>query len=204
VKEDVPPPLTLVPRAPPKDVPVKARELAVDVIARAARGDEGAFRALVEAYQARVFAVVARTLGAHRAHRVEDVCQECFLRVFTALPKFDVDGPAKLSTWILTIAMRLCFDELRRTRRLLDHTELDDNLPSPSISEAVAAERALSRRVERAVAALPDDLRATFVLRVNGELGVKETAVALGVDEGTVKSRLSRAREKLRVAIGEV
>jgi RNA polymerase sigma-70 factor (ECF subfamily) len=204
VKEDVPPPLTLVPRPPNAPTRAAARELAVEVVARAAKGDEAAFRALVEEYDKRVFAVVGRTLGADRAHRVEDVCQECFLRVFKALPKFDVDGPAKLSTWILTIATRLCFDELRRTKRLRDHGELDDDIAAPALTEAVALERALARRVERALASLPDDLRATFVLRVNGELSVAEAAAVLGVDEGTVKSRLNRAREKLRAAIGEV
>ena len=200
MKGDVPP-LALVKNVATSR-PLPARELDDVTLARAQRGDEAAFRALIETYEARVFAVAGRTLGAAHAARVEDVCQECFLRVFSSLKRFDPRGPAKLSTWILTIATRLCFDELRRHKRTLD--ELPDDLPAAPITEELALERALQRRVERALATLPPDLRATFALRVTGELSVVETAHALGVDEGTVKSRLSRAREKLRALIGEV
>ena len=198
MKESVPP-LALV--KSPSPAPL-ARELDGAVLAAAQRGEAAACRALVETYQARVFAVVGRTLGPGRESRVEDVCQDCFLRVFRAIGRFDPAGPAKLSTWILTIATRLCFDEMRRDR--VAHEPLADEVDGAPGSDAVAIERALRRRVESALAGLPPDLRATFVLRVTAELSIEETARVLGVDEGTVKSRLSRAREKLRVAVGEV
>lgn len=193
------PALTVI-RSPP--APAPSRELDAATLTRAQRGDEAACRALVELYQGRVFAVVGRTLGRDRAARVEDVCQECFLKVFRALPRFDLEGSARLSTWIFTIALRLCFDELRRTRR--PHVELPEDLRAPSVTEEVALERALQARVERALATLTPELRATFALRVTAELSVEETARALGVDEGTVKSRLSRARQQLRDQLGEV
>jgi RNA polymerase sigma-70 factor (ECF subfamily) len=186
---------------------VSAREIDAATLARAQRGDEAACRALVVAYQARVFAVVARTLGARNAARVEDVAQETFLRVFRSLASFTHDGAAQLSTWILTIAMRLCFDELRRSKRnalrMRDDELRDDDARAPDLSEPLAIERALKRRLERAVEALPEDLKATFVLRVIGELNVADAAKALDVDEGTIKSRLSRARDRLRTALGD-
>src|SRR5215475_9107178 len=81
---------------------------------RAQRGDEAAWRALIERYQAAVHAVIWRLLAGRRLHRVEDLVQETFVRVLRALPGFDPAGRATLSTWILTIATRLALNELRR------------------------------------------------------------------------------------------
>jgi RNA polymerase sigma-70 factor, ECF subfamily len=191
-------PLALV-QKPVASVKQEHKELPLDVLLRAQRGDAAAQRALVEQYQRRVFAFVGRMLGS--SARVEDVCQECFLRVFRALHKFEPGGPAQLSTWIFTIASRLCIDEARRQK---PNEPLNDDLAVEAQADVVAMERALRRRVERAIEDLPFDMRATFVLRVVNELSVEETARVLGVDEGTVKSRLSRAREKIRAMIGEV
>ena len=196
------PPLTLLrtPDATP-------REINDVTLARACQGEASACRALVVMYEKRVFAVVARTLGPRHSSRVEDVCQECFLRVFGALDRFDARGSAKLSTWIFTIALRLCFDELRRARRwstrVRDDELRDDEAHAPDLAEPMALEHALKRRVEHAVDELPEDLKATFVLRVVGELSVSDAARALDVDEGTIKSRLSRARARLRAALGD-
>src|SRR5687768_11343124 len=83
------------------------RELDDAVLRRAQRGDEAAFRALVEQYQRPVHALVWRMLaGSGVRHRVEDLTQETFLRVYRALPRFDPGGAARLSSWILTIAAR--------------------------------------------------------------------------------------------------
>src|SRR5512138_1022401 len=97
---------------------------------RAQKGDERAWRELVERYQAPVHALIWRLLAGRARHRVEDLVQETFVRVLRALPGFDLAGPAALSTWILTIATRLTLNELRR--------------PEPAALEAepLAAERA--------------------------------------------------------------
>ena len=188
------------PAAAPGPASPQPRELEGSVLARAAAGEPAAQRALVLLYQVRVLAFCTRMLGDRT--RAEDAAQECFLRVLPALARFDARGPARLSTWILTIATRLCIDEIRRTRR--PHVPLDDQLPTQDLSEPAALESALRRRLEAAICALPDDMRATFVLRVTAERSVEETARVLGIDEGTVKSRLSRARALLRESIGEV
>src|SRR5262245_42484489 len=89
-----------------------AEELDQVTLARAQRGDEGACRTLVVTYQRPVFALLSRILR----RNVDDLAQETFLRVFRALPRFRPAGPARLSTWILTIATRLAIDELRAAR----------------------------------------------------------------------------------------
>jgi RNA polymerase sigma-70 factor, ECF subfamily len=183
--------------------PQKLDELDDLTLQRARRGDARAFRALVETYQRRVFALVGRMLGRGRSSLVEDLAQETFLRVFRALPAFTPDGPARLSTWILTIAARLALDELARRRP----APSDELSAEPSASPSALAEveaRALGRAIERAVAALPPEFRAVFLLREYHDLDYEEIARALEIDLGTVKSRLSRARSLLRAALQEV
>lgn len=185
--------LTLV--SPPEPRADRVREIPAAELRRAQAGDADALRVWVETYQDRVFAYVGRMLGRRDPAMVEDVCQECFLRALRALPRFDPSGPARLSTWLLTIATRLCLDQLRRPIR-----------SEPLVDEAVvpptAEDHVLAARVEVAIADLSPDLRATLVLRAVAELSVAETSAVLGVDEGTVKSRLSRARARLRETLG--
>lgn len=161
-------------------------------LARAQRGDRGAFRRLVERHQGQVQALLSRMLVG-RCGDVEDLTQETFLRVHQALPGFDPSGSAKLSTWILTIATRLAIDLLRRPPRTLPEPTLV--APDP---ESEVAGRALEQRLLRAMAELPDDARAVLILRAYHDLDYPEIAAALNLELGTVKSRLSRARAALQ------
>ena len=81
---------------------------------RAQRGDERAWRDLIDRFQQPVHALIWRLLAGRAQHRAADLTQETFVRVLRALPRFDPSGPASLSTWILTIATRLTLNELRR------------------------------------------------------------------------------------------
>lgn len=81
---------------------------------RAQRGEQRAWRELIDWYQQPVRALIWRLLAGRAQHRVEDLAQETFVRVLRALPEFDPAGPASLSTWMLTIAARLTLNELRR------------------------------------------------------------------------------------------
>lgn len=174
----------------------RPEELDELTLRRAQRGEQRACRELVSAYERRVFALLGRMLGRARAPLVEDLAQETFLRVFRALGAWTPDGPARLSTWILTIAARLALDELAKRR---PEAALVDAAVPPE-----AEARALGRAIERAVLALPPDFRAVFLLREYHELDYDEIARALELDLGTVKSRLSRARAALRLALEEV
>ena len=93
------------------------------LIRRLRERDESAFREMVDEYSNRVFSLTLRMLGDRE--EAEDLAQEVFLRTFKALPSFDPEGPAKLSTWIYRVATRLCIDELRRRRPSSVREELE-------------------------------------------------------------------------------
>jgi RNA polymerase sigma-70 factor (ECF subfamily) len=173
---------------------------------RAARGDQEAFRELVELYHRRVHDLLWRMLDpSGRADRVEDLVQETFVRVFGALSRFRPDGPARLSTWILTIATRLALNELRRAGRpTVPLDAVAEHLGGGEPADRAAERRRLGRAIARAIGALPVEYRAALVLREYHGLDYAEIAEVLEIDLGTVKSRLSRARSKLRDALEEV
>jgi RNA polymerase sigma-70 factor, ECF subfamily len=174
-------------------------------IARAQRGDMKAKRALVERYQRPVLALVSRLLrGRADSGLVEDIAQETFLRVFRALPRFDRNGPARLSTWILTIASHRSIDELRRRR--LDTRPLEvggGDLRSSDRADEATERKVLANLIQTAVDTLTPEYQAAFVLREYHGLEYAEIAQVLEIDLGTVKSRLNRARRRLREALME-
>lgn len=184
----------------PRPVP---GELAPAVVERARAGDAEAFRALVLHHQDAVHALLYRLLApSGRESSIEDCTQEAFLRVYRALPGFDPQGPAKLSTWILTVATRLALNELRRPTLVVPVAELS-TLPvaSPLRADSLAERRALGQAIRDALGQLPPDQRAVLVLREMHGLEYAEMAEALDLDPGTVKSRLSRARAAMRAAL---
>lgn len=179
-----------------------AAELDAATLRGAVAGDDTATRALVEMYQDRVFALVSRMLVGRGRATFEDVAQDTFLHVFRKLATFASDGPARLSTWILTIAARRAIDELRRARpTLVAAIEPEDPGRGP---DERRARRDLVVAIERALATLTPPLRAAFLLREYHGLDYADIARALEIDLGTVKSRLSRARAELRIQLAEV
>ena len=180
-------------------------ELDEVTFSRAQRGDERAFRELVVRYQRPVYDVLWRMVeGTDLRHRVEDLTQDTFVRVFGALDRFSYRGSARLSTWILTIATRLALNELRRTRRTIPIEQVADHLIAADTADSAIQRRRLGQAIARAIAALQPKFRAALVLREYHHLEYDEIAAALEVDVGTVKSRLSRARAQLRAALEEV
>ncbi|HZS37061.1 MAG TPA: sigma-70 family RNA polymerase sigma factor [Polyangia bacterium] len=182
-----------------------ALELDELTLRRAQRGEEAACRRLVERHERAVFALLGRLLGPRgRRERVEDLAQETFLRVFRALANFDAAGPARLSTWILTIATRVGLDELARHERVVVPLDGAREVASHARADSEAERRQVGRALERAVEELAPPFRAVFLLREIHELDYDEIARALEIDPGTVKSRLSRARAALRDALEDV
>jgi RNA polymerase sigma-70 factor (ECF subfamily) len=161
---------------------------------RAQRGEERAWRELIERYQAPVHALVWRLLAGRSRHRAPDLVQETFVRVLRALPSWDPAGTASLQTWILTIATRLTLNELRRP----EMTTIIGEPPAHETADASSERARIAAAIAAGVAALPDAQRAVFVLREYHELEYADIAEALGLDLGTVKSRLNRARAALR------
>jgi RNA polymerase sigma-70 factor (ECF subfamily) len=169
------------------------------LVARCRAQDPMAFRAFVVRYERMVFALLSRMLG--QGPEVEDLAQETFVRAFQAFPGFDPDGTAKLSTWLLTIATRLALDS--RKRRRLDVRDLDEgNEATTGATPEISLERReLGRALAEAAATLPEDQRAALVLAELHGLSIAEIATALEVPENTAKTRLFRAREKMRAAL---
>jgi RNA polymerase sigma-70 factor (ECF subfamily) len=175
------------------------RELPDTTLEALRRGDRAAFRALVETYQDRVFALCAALAGAD----AEDVAQETFLRVHRAIGGFDPRGAASLSTWMLTIARRLCTDRARGARLRVEVPLVTDAPTIDAGDEGDPVERRrLRERLVRAIQALPEEQRAVVALREWDGLSYEEIAALEGVPVGTVRSRLARAREALRAALG--
>ena len=155
-------------------------------------------RVFVEHHQRAVFALLSRILG--QRPEVEDLAQETFLRAIRALPGFAVDGPARPSTWLLTIATRLALDVCRRRTRE-QRSPLAAEPVSASTPEHEAQRSELRDAIASAIEELPRDQRAAFVLAEFHGFAIEDIATALQTRKSTVKTRLFRARAKLARAL---
>ncbi len=173
-----------------------------ELLALARRGDERAFAALVERYEGVVAATAIGMLG--RGDDADDVGQETFIRFHRSLDRFR--GEASLKTYLAHIAMNLSLNALRSRRRTLLRFSGGDDAVADALEpgagpagETDAAE--LKRVVQHAVTALSEKHRAVVVLRMFQDFSTRETAQMLGVPEGTVLSRLSRAMQELQTRL---
>ena len=172
-----------------------------DLIALARAGDDRAFAVLVDRYESAVAATVIGMLG--RGDDADDVGQETFIRFHRALGSFR--GESSLKTYLVHIAMNLSLNALKRRRRSLlrfvGREESGDEIasvPEPRIGPAGDVDAGeLQSLVRAAVARLGEKHRAVVVLRLFNDYSTRETAELLGLPEGTVLSRLSRAMKEL-------
>lgn len=184
------------------------------LIARSQSGDLEAFDALVLRHQQEVFAVAMRMLGDR--DDAQDVAQDALVRAYRAIGTFR--GQAKLSTWLVSITMNLCRNRRRwwARRRQFVVASLDDPVetgegtlarevadPSPSPA-ALAQRRERQQQVADALQRLSERERSVVVLRDLQGYSYEEMAGALRCRVGTVKSRLSRARLRLRAILDGV
>ncbi len=175
--------------------------MTVDELARAAAGgDESAFEALVGLHEKKVYNLALRMCGSPEDAR--DVAQEAFLSAWRGLPRFR--GEAGFSTWLYRLTQNAAIDHLRRTRRQQGERSLEDEIlgldaadPTPSPQEQTEGAE-LRRAVLAALEQLSEEHRQVLVLREVQEMRYEEIAGELGLDLGTVKSRISRARSALR------
>ena len=186
---------------------IAGREAAL--IQRCAAGDELAFAELVGDHQRMVMQLAVNLLGDR--DEALDLSQEVFLRVFRTIGRFR--GQSSLKTWIYRIAVNQARNRHRfwRRRRRSDQVSLDAHVEthgeflsgSGSRPDKVFAQRELAVRLEHALARLPFDQRTAIVLREVDGLSYEEIGFSLGVAVGTVKSRLTRARQALRSELRE-
>lgn len=166
-----------------------------DILRRAQQGDSEAFRLLVEAYQTQVYRLALRMCGEAAA---DDVTQEAFLAAWRALPEFR--GTCRFSTWLYRLTTNAAIDCLRREKRHRDTDDLDGvDLPDGGDTPQETAERSETRNAVRAALyRLTDEHREVLLLRYMQELDYGEIARALRISEGTVKSRINRAKARLK------
>jgi len=165
-------------------------------------GDAAALRIFVTRYEQMVFAFLSRSLGA--GPHVEDLAQEVFLRACRALPTFDSARSARLSTWLLTIATRVAIDARRKRRLPIAPLDADLVVADSGTPETERRRHEIAGALESAALQLSEEQRDVFVLAEFHGLDTKELASVLGISEGTVKTRLFRARERLRAALRTV
>ena len=163
--------------------------------ARARAGDVAAFGALVRRHQERVFRFLHRMLDARE--EAMELSQDVFVKAWQALPGWRPE--AAFSTWLLQIARNAALDQLRRRQvvrfaPLEEGLEVADEAPGP---EARYATRERQAQLERALRRLAAEHREILLLREVEGLAYGELASVLGIAEGTVKSRLARARSAL-------
>jgi RNA polymerase sigma-70 factor (ECF subfamily) len=178
------------------------------VVERARAGDHEAFRILVERYQGRLFRLALRVLRDEEQAR--DAVQDALVKVYRSLDRFE--GRSSFYTWVYRLVMNQCLDARRRDRsdrhvefedersRELDPDGGVDPTPEPA---AELERRELRGQMQRAIAALPEDARRTFLLREVDGLSYAEIARSLRIPKGTVMSRLHYARRRLRAALLE-
>lgn len=184
------------------------REIAL--VERCTAGDEAAYAELVAEHQRMVVQLAMNLLGDR--DEALDLSQDVFLRVFRTISRFR--GQSALRTWIYRIAVNQARNRHRFWRRrhrgdqvsLDAHVETHGELPSDRGAgpDRVLAQKELAIRLQRALDALPFDQRTAIVLREVDGLSYEEIAFSLGVAVGTVKSRLTRARQALRLELKEV
>lgn len=181
-----------------------------ELVARAKSGDADAFAQLVEANQNRIYSLALRMVG--NPEDAADLAQEAFLSAWRGLERFQ--GEAAFSTWLYRLTSNACIDFLRKEKRkraagsvlYLDDTEEGATLDLPDYDadpHRQLEQSEVREAIANGLAELSPEHRKVLALREVSGLSYAEIADILGLEEGTVKSRISRARLALRKKLVE-
>ena len=175
------------------------------LLRRAQNGDPDAFGQLMEPLEQLVWRVCWHYTGNREA--AEDCGQEAMIRIWRNLANYR--GECALESWVYRIAANCCMDWLRKKKRdrsvsmePLKEQGFDPADPSPGTEEQ-AVQKDERRRLREAIRQLPDDQREALILTQLEKVPYEEAAQALGVSEGTVKSRVNRAKARLKEILSE-
>ena len=169
----------------------------LDVLRKAQRGDEHAFRLIVNAYETPVYNYVLRMVGDRAL--AEDLSQEIFLRIYQGLPGFSLR--CRFTTWLFQVAKNRVLDELRARERKPQSSLTLEDLPPLEVVDAPPERVEAIDAVWRAVAALNPDLKMALLLRDVVGLSYTEIADSLEITLATVKWLIFKAREEVQLAL---
>jgi len=174
------------------------------LVARFKEGDESSFKELVERYQSRVYSIVLAMLG--DKNDADDLSQEVFLKAYRFIHQFK--GRSKFFTWLYRLTINTCISARNKKKRnnqiLLSQSFKKDFTPIDTLQNdakspiEILQNRELEKKIKLALDSLSDGLKEVFVLREIEDLSYKQLSRILHCPEGTVKSRLFRAREELK------
>ncbi len=175
------------------------------LVMRAQRGEQDAFRILVERYQQYVYALALRMLAS--PEDAEDAAQEAFLSAWRGLPNFRMD--AKFSTWLYRLTVNAATDLLRKRKKTQGQVSMEEEPvaattadPAPTPEEA-AEQQERNAALQQAVMLLSEQHRTILLLREVNGLDYGEIGAVLKLSPGTVRSRLARARRELAKKLRE-
>lgn len=174
------------------------------LVKKAKRGDRSAFSRLVKLHQRRIYNLIYRFCRDHDT--ADELAQETFVKAYMSLDSFREEY--RFSSWIGTIATNLTYNYLKRQKRQVSTQDypieeiIADPNPGADPSRSLSDKETMIR-LEEEVEKLPPEYKAVFILRVHEELSYDEIAKKLGIELGTVMSRLFRARSRLKKALEE-
>jgi len=166
------------------------------VIEACRQGDRAAFQLLFETYKDKVFSIAVYSSGGDRAV-ADDVTQQIFLKLFTAIRQFR--GDSEFTTWLYRLVVNACLDEKRRRRRLLPwgETVAMRNPSEKKPQEKQYARLEVAEAVQKAIGELKPKFRLPILLKYIEGLSYEEIASVMGCSKGTVASRLNRGHSQL-------
>lgn len=175
-----------------------------ELVRRLQKGDDAAFEEFVSEYEKKIYTLALRQTG--NPQDAQDITQEVFLRVYRNIGSFRAES--RLSTWVYQITMNACIDAARRRSRRVEVTPMytdedgEDQVPVELPDESYAPEKvyeqtALRDQIREGLMHLTEEHRRILVLRDINGLSYTEIGEVLGLSEGTVKSRLFRARDRM-------
>jgi len=166
------------------------------VIEACQQGDRAAFQLLFETYKDKVFSIAVYSSGGDRAV-ADDVTQQIFLKLFTAIRQFR--GDSEFTTWLYRLVVNACHDEKRRRRRLLPwgETVAMRNPSDKKPQEKQYARLEVAEAVRAAIGELKPKFRLPILLKYIEGLSYEEIASVMGCSKGTVASRLNRGHSQL-------
>jgi len=180
------------------------------LVERVQKGDKGAFDLLVLKYQHKIVNLIMRYVRDPELSL--DIAQEAFIKAYRALPRFR--GDSAFYTWMYRIAVNTAKNHLAAQRRRPMDVELDlqdpeqydlhAKLKETDTPEGVTLSNELKETVERAIAALPEDLRTAIILRELEGMSYEEIAETMDCPVGTVRSRIFRARDAIGKKVGSL